>query len=425
ADLALVDVRVVDVAAGELRPPAPVLVREGRIVAVAPAGEIDARRASRVVAGEGRYLVPGLWDLHVHTLWDDALADTFLPLFVAHGVTGVRDMGGLPRLASAWPAQIESGELLGPRIVAAGPILDGQPPIHPEVSVAVADAAEARAAVRGIDRQGFAFVKVYTMLSREAYFAAADEATRLGLSFAGHSSGRVSPEEAARAGQRSIEHLANGQPEPARIDPRCGEAGGCGELLEVFAAHSTWQVPTLVLLRGKAFPEDPAHADESRLRYLPPVAREELQAARRRRIEGAPPARQASAREEWPLYLDLVARMADAGVPLGAGTDTGVLFGVPGFSLHDELELLVQAGLTPGQALRAATVGAAALLGLDGETGAVEEGRAADLVLLDENPLERIGATRAIAGVVRAGRYLDREALDRLLEGVEGAAASG
>ena len=214
ADLALVDVQVVDVREGIVRPGMTVLVDGGRIKRVGPVSEIGVESVAEVIPGDGHYLIPGLWDLHVHTLWHESLAGTFLPLFVANGVTGVRDMGGVPKLTSNWPGRIEAGDLFGPRIVAAGPILDGDPPLHAEVSIGIGSPEAARAAVLKVRADGYAFAKVYTILSREAYFAIAEEARRLDFPFAGHPSGSVTPIEASEAGQRSIEHLAHGQPDP-------------------------------------------------------------------------------------------------------------------------------------------------------------------------------------------------------------------
>jgi len=422
ADLALVDVQVVDVRAGEVLPGMTVLVDGELIVAIAPAAAVEVPADAAVVEGRGRYLIPGLWDLHVHTLWDASLTETFLPLFVANGVTGVRDMGGVPELAADWPGRVASGELFGPRIVSPGPILDGDPPLHAEVSRAIDGPEAGRQAVRQVRDEGFAFAKVYTLLGREAYFAMADEANRLDFPFAGHPSGYVTPIEASEAGQLSIEHLAHGQPEGARIDLACVDGDGCGELLETFARNRTWQVPTLVMLRAKAYSEEARYAEDSRLRYVPSMVRADYMASRARRLEEGRPEVVGERREDWRRNSALVGLMATAGVPIGAGTDTGVLFSLPGFSLHDELSLLVEAGLSPAAALRAATSSAAELLGIEAATGAVEVGLGADLVLLRENPLADIGATTSIEVVIRAGELLDRKALDELLAGVARAA---
>ena len=423
ADLALVDVQVVDVINGVANPGMTVLVADGVITAVAPSAEVAVADGTEVVDGAGRYLIPGLWDMHVHTLWDPSIEDTFLPLFILNGVTGVRDMGGIPSLTRDWPQRIEAGELLGPRIVAAGPILDGEPPLHAAISVGIDGPEAARAALNRVREEGHDFAKVYTLLSRQSYFAIAEEARRLDFPFAGHPSGHVTLLEASEAGQLSIEHLAHGQPDPGFLDLSCVEADGCAELLEAFVRNRTWQVPTMVILRAKAYSEETAYGEDPRLRYVPEMVRTDYRASRARRLEEGTPERVVERRLDWQRQLRLVAAMDEAGVPLAAGTDTGVLFSLPGFSLHDELALLVEAGLSPLAALRAATSAAAELAGLAGETGRVAEGLAADLVLLRANPLEDIRSTTAIEGVVRAGRWIGSEELGRRLAAVEAAAS--
>jgi imidazolonepropionase-like amidohydrolase len=423
ADLALVDVQVVDVVAGQVLPAMTVLIADGRITTVAGSAEVEVAAEVQIIDGAGRFLIPGLWDMHVHTLWDPSIEDTFLPLFIANGVTGVRDMGGIPSLTRSWPQKIEEGELLGPRVVAAGPILDGDPPLHAGVSVGVDGPEAAREALRTVRSEGYDFAKVYTLLSRESYFAIAEEAGRLDFPFAGHPSGYVTPLEASEAGQLSIEHLAHGQPDPGFFDLACVDADGCAALLEAFVRNGTWQVPTLVMLRAKAYSEEPAYGEDPRLRFVPEMVRADYLSARKRRMDEGTPERVAERRHDWERHLRLVRAMDEAGVPLAAGTDTGVLFSLPGFSLHDELALFVEAGLSPAAALRAATSAAATLAGLRNETGRVAEGLAADLVLLRANPLEDIRSTTAIDGVVRAGRWIGSNELVRMLEAVEKAAS--
>ena len=423
ADLALIDVQVIDVDNGVAHPGMTVLITDGVIAVVAPSVEIEVASGVRIIEGAGRYLIPGLWDMHVHTLWDASIEDTFLPLFIINGVTGVRDMGGIPSLTREWPQRIESGDLLGPRIVAAGPILDGDPPLHAGVSVAIDGPATARQALRKVQDEGHDFAKVYTLLSRESYFAIAEEARRLDFPFAGHPSGYVTPLEASEAGQRSIEHLAHGQPDPGFFDLSCVDVDGCAELLEAFVRNGTWQVPTLVILRAKAYSEESAYGEDPRLRYVPEMVRADYLSSRAQRLERGTPERLAERRLDWERQLRLVGAMNAAGVPLAAGTDTGVLFSLPGFSLHDELTLLVDAGLSPAAALRAATSAAAELAGLSGETGSVAEGLAADLVLLRANPLADIRSTTSIEGVVRSGRWIGSEELAKMLDAVQAAAS--
>jgi imidazolonepropionase-like amidohydrolase len=406
-------VTVVDVVAGRLLPDRTVTVAGDRIASVTRSTSSPLPPGARVVDGAGGFLIPGLWDMHGHALWSEEAMRTFLPLYVAHGVTGVRDMGGrLPVLAS-YRAAVDGDDPPWPRVIAAGEVLDGPEPVQADISIPVPDAASAAEAVRHLARSGADFVKVYTLLSREAWLATIAEADRLGLVVAGHVPGDVSPEEAARAGQRSIEHLRD------EIEPFCARdaAEECARLARVFREERTWQVPTLVALRAKSHFDDPALATDARLRYLPADLREEWLAWQRARTERGPD-HAASKRARFADELWLTGFLAREGVPLLAGTDAGVAFCHPGSGLHDELELLVEAGLTPLDALRAATLGPAGYLDARATMGSIEVGRLADLVLLRRNPLVDVGATREIEGVVLRGRLLERRDLDRLLDEV-------
>ncbi len=247
------DVTVVDVAAGSLRPHSTVTVQGSRIVGYADASEAPPSAGAVVIEGTGRYLTPGLWDMHSHSLWSPEAVQTFLPLYVANGVTGIRDMGGqLPMLAQVRDS-MRTQDPLWPRVVASGTVLDGAQPVQPDISTPVSDAASARAAVDSLARAGVDFIKVYTLLPREAYFAVMAEARRVGLPVAGHVPADVTVAEAARAGQSSIEHLRD------EIELFCSprDVDACGALADAFRRNKTWQVPTLSVLRSKAFSPSP------------------------------------------------------------------------------------------------------------------------------------------------------------------------
>ena len=407
--LAIVDVTVVDVAAGRLLPHRTVVTREGRIAVVAPAGGYEPPADATRIDGSGLYLIPGLWDMHVHAVWEDSIPDAFLPRFVGAGVTGVRDMGGTLEVLAETRRRLASGELTGPRLVAAGVVLDGPQPVDPSISIAVADSAAAVAAVDSLDRAGVDFIKVYTLLPPTAFHAAAWRADRVGLAIAGHVPGEVDVAEAARAGMRSIEHLRD------EIEPFCtrAEPVPCEPLLRTLREQRAWQTPTLVALRAKALVRDAEYDDPAAARRLPDVVRSMWMAIRADKLERDEDY-WAMRTARWQDELWLVRRLHDAGVPLLAGSDAGVPFAYPGASLHRELELMVEAGLSPIEALRTATTEPAAYLEAEDRLGAIEPGYEADLVLLEADPTTDIGATRRIAGVVLRGRWLDRAALTRL-----------
>ncbi len=407
------DVTVVDVVSGTLRPGSTVIVVGSRITGVGPSATTGVPRGARVIDGSGRFLIPGLWDMHSHSLWSPEAMRTFLPLYVAHGVTGIRDMGGRLPLLAAFRDSLRQREHPWPRVIASGEVLDGPQPVQAEISIPVTDTARARTIVDSLARAGVDFLKVYTLLPRDSYFAVLAEARRAGLPVAGHVPGDVTPEEAARAGQRSIEHLRD------EIEPFCSprDAAACARLAEVFRTERTWQVPTLTVLRAKAFFDDSTLARDPRLRYLPPALAAEWLAERqgklRRGREYLASKRARYADEAW-----LTGFLTRERVPLLAGSDAGSAWAYPGFGLHDELALLVEAGLTPLEALRAATLSPAEFLAARDSMGAIAVGQVADLVLLRADPLSRIGATREIDAVVLRGRVFDRAALDALLDTV-------
>ena len=416
--LAVTHVTVVDVAAGGLVPGQNVVVRGGRIVAAGDTARVAVPPGATVVDGRGRYLIPGLWDMHVHALFDAEVARTFLPRFVAEGVTGVRDMGGTVEVMRAARFALLAGTLVGPRIVAAGRILDGPQPVDPSVSLAVGTPEQARAAVDSLASHGADFIKVYTLLPRAAYFAVLREAARLHLPVAGHVPAEVTTLEAADSGQRSIEHLRD------EVEPLCKAAAdaACGRLLDSLRAHRVWLVPTLVVLRTKAILDDSILIQDPRLATMPTLVRDAWDALRAGN-QGRPRSYWLAKRTRFYGELALTGAAWKDSVSLLAGTDAGALYTYPGSSLHDELAQLVRAGLTPAAALRAATLGPAEFLGATDSLGTVAAGKVADLVLLDADPLADIGNTRRIRAVVLRGRLFGREALDALGPGLPAASA--
>jgi imidazolonepropionase-like amidohydrolase len=443
--IVLSHVTVVDVITGSLQRDVDVTIRGGRIAAVGPAA---AAAGGRVVDATGKFLIPGLADMHVH--WYD---QRYLGLFVANGVTRVRQMWGMP-LHLAWRKRIEAGELLGPRFSISSPIVDGPVPFWPG-SISVGDAEAAAKAVADIKQKGYDFVKIYGGLPRDAYFAIVRAAREHGLAVAGHVPVAVSAGEAADAGLSSIEHLTtiliSSSSAEERLRPllvqRVMKGGNMAQgisaesrasgrelneqilatydeakaaaLFARLAKDHTWQCPTLTVIRNMASLDDPAFTSDARLKYMPRQVRDSWNPANDARTATKSKADYELDRRTLRKYMEIVAAMKKAGVEFLAGTDVLNPFAFPGFSLHDELDLLVQSGLTPAEALRAATINPARFLHDDGANGSVAAGRNADLVLLDANPLESIRNTQRIAAVVVRGRYLDRAELDRMLAAVE------
>lgn len=375
--IAFTDVTVIDATGAPAQPAMTVVVRDGRIVSIGRTGSVAVPRGSQVVRGRGKYLIPGLWDMHVHLTKDD------LAPLVANGVTGVRDMGNALADVDDWRARIAAHVLVGPQIFRVGPILNGEE--YGPAQLAIQTEAEARTAVRVLKKVGVDAIKLHTMLPRDAYFALADEARKLAIPFVGHVPQTVSPAEASNAGQASLEHiqtLFEGQfPPKPDSEP---------QLFALFVKNGTVFDPTLVAYRGSTEAEN---VDPQLVRDYP-----DLLPGRQKLFTG---------------FVALVGMMNRAGVTLLAGTDlSGFKWIHAGASLHDELALFVDAGLTPMQALQAATRNPARFLHV--EAGTIEVGKRADLVLLDANPLDDIRNTRRIYAVVLDGTLFNRARLDAL-----------
>ncbi|MBA3891960.1 MAG: amidohydrolase family protein, partial [Gemmatimonadaceae bacterium] len=439
AALAIRNVTVVDVERGSLLRERTVLVRGQRIVSVDSGAAHAIPAGATVVDGAGRSLIPGLWDMHVHTAHP-----SYFPLLAANGVTGIRDMGGAaepptdgcesirPDSLLAWRARVEAGAWIGPRIVLSGPAASGT---GWPTSLPVRTNDEARSAVSALRALGVDFVKVYEGIPLDAYLVLAKAARSAALPIAGHVPVEtVGLLDAIVAGQRSIEHVRDAlllcfTDDPEKLarffaEDRWGEediAWGlpvheqCPQVIEALRTHPVWLTPTLVVERAKVAAEEGAFVDDPRRAYLPASVQEAFAAFVRDKLS-QPAAKRASEHLWWRTQQRLVGRMADAGVAILAGTDAACEGGLPGFSLHDELALLVQAGLSPLQALQAATLNSARYVGATDAMGTVAPGELADLVLLDADPLVDIRNTRRIHAVVLNGRLLDRAALDALLE---------
>jgi imidazolonepropionase-like amidohydrolase len=439
--LAFTHVNVIDATGGPVQPDMTVIVRDGRIADMGKSGAVKAPADAKIVNAAGKYLIPGLWDMHVHTVFGDWIPrneKVVLPMFVANGVTGVRDMGGDLDVLIQWRADIAAGKLLGPRMVIAGPMLDGPTPRFPS-SAPVANAADGRKVVDDLKARGVDFIKIQSLIPRDGYFAAAEEARKLGIVFVGHVPDAVRAAEASNAGQKSIEHftgifegsttiedqLLKG-PKSLGLNVSHYDPARAQTLIALMAKNQTWQVPTLVWERGQWLVDDIDLSHDPRTKYAATAWKERTWPMFVHDIIKDMDTDPLPVRKRFvQMELEMTLAMFRAGVPFMAGTDTAAGVHIfPGFSLHDELGLFVKAGLTPMQALQTATRNPAQFLGRLADMGTVEKSKVADLVLLDANPLVDIGNTRKIRAVVLAGRYFSRADLDQMLKGIEVAAAA-
>jgi len=458
--LVLTHVTVIDMTGEPPKSDQTVIITGDRIVALGKSGEIVMPQDAFVVEATGKFLIPGLWDMHVHLNYETVhqVEQSLFPLLVANGVTGVRDFWNLHDVEGMkqirkWREGIAAGELMAPRLAAVGRGIDG--PAGGNAFIRVKHESEARAAVRRIKREGYDFVKIYSNLSRESFFAIADEAKKQNLPFAGHVPFTVGAVEASDAGMRSMEHLLetltpsstmgaelkkaelelvkkisalNGKPLTAELeeeDRRIAERfidtysdEKAASLFARFAQNNTWQCPTLVIFQMWASVGNKDLFKDTRLKYVPISVRVKDKQYLDAMLSWSE--KEISMRKKlYQLRLRQVNAAHHAGVKFLAGTDATSTFPVHGFSLHDELALFVKAGLTPMEALQTATINPAKFLALTDSLGTIEKGKLADLLLLDANPLDDINNTKTIAAVITNGRYLPKAKLQGILSNIE------
>jgi hypothetical protein len=447
---------VIDVKNGQPRPDMTLVVVGNRIATLGKAGTVRPPTDAQVIDATGKYLIPGLWDMHLH------FAPWETPLLVANGVTGIREMGSDCHPAFSerdclaevrlWQKRIEGGEL-GPRLLALSswPVMARSrwPPKGPRglaedlpAFYAANTAEQGRQLARYFAERKVDFIKVSGHLPREGFLALAAEARRLSLGIAGHEQLAVNAIEASDAGMKSVEHarvfLFNCFP-GAEAFARTGlnepdtkwrrrmvdefDAKTCREVFRAFVRHDTRYVPTHLSRKMDAFADDPAFREDSRSKYIPRARWKSWNEEADTMVKQDPSAEGRKAmRDFYTKGLEITGMAHRAGVKVMFGTDSAGSYIFPGFAVHDELQELVKAGLTPAEALKAATWGGAEFLRRTSESGSVETGKLADLVLLDANPLNDIRNTETIAAVVLNGHYMDRSALDQLLRAAEEAA---
>ncbi|GAB3052124.1 amidohydrolase family protein [Stenotrophomonas tumulicola] len=442
ADLLIRHATVVDVEHARTLPGQSVAIRGGDIVAVgADAGVAAEWSADRQVDANGRYLIPGLWDMHVHFGGGPALVEenkALLPLYLAHGITTVRDASGdLPRQVLEWRGQIAAGTLPGPRLLTSGAKIEGVKPVW-KGTIEVGSTADVDAAIKRLRNDRVDFVKITdSTLKPELFLYAASEARKAGLKASGHIPMALTVEQAVDAGLASIEHLdyaykagsrdeatiaadfAAGRIDRAEANQRLAGSFDRATALAAyrdFARRGVFVTPTLNGGRILDFLDQDDHHDDPYLAYIGPGLRATY-AWRVERAAKATPAQVQARHQHYKEVAAVLPMLQEAGVTIMAGTDAGFLnsFNFPGIGLHQELQLFVAEGLTAPQALSAATRAGPAWFGQLDRYGSIAVGKAADLVLLDANPLQDIKATEAIDTVVVRGQVHDRAALDAML----------
>lgn len=443
-DLVITGVNVIDVATGNIIPDRAIVISGDTIVEIRPTGDLSGIEAGRVVDHSGQYAMPGLWDMHIHLRGPGLVAENeaFLGQFLGHGITGVRDAAGdLAGAVAAWRREIAAGERLGPVIFTSLRKLDGKNAVWPG-SIAIETVADIAPALDTLTGAGADFIKIYdSRLDPDLYLAILRQAEARGLRTSAHLPFAVAFEDALDAGLDNIEHALylhkaasirdreiSAELKAAR---QTGRNTGFGTVfsalldsfdrdraMRIFAkmkARGMSVTPTLYVDRLLRFLDQDDHLGDPGLKQIPAAV---IETYRRRVQAAARRTPQAIERDHRRMNatLGLMPLIREAGVMVLAGSDSGAFnsYVYPGDSLHRELALMVAAGFTPLDALRAATINGARWLAVDKRYGTLAAGKAADILILEANPLDDISNTRRAAALVTAGRYLDSDRLKSL-----------
>jgi hypothetical protein len=450
ADMSIENVNIVDVETGSIITGMDVIVKGDRIHNVLKSGttEIDAIRR---VDASGQYLIPGLWDMHAHPddpeMWrmnpDESSRDLLLPLFVLHGVTGIRDMAGSLKVVNEWKEKMANGSLLGPKIFAAGPLIDGPNPMW-DGSIGISSKNAAIGKVDSLIEAGVDFMKVYSLLPDSIYYALSEYASSLDFPFCGHIPQNVTNSAASKSGMKSLEHLLdiplecsseetrirNNTLDYRGIDDRLSKyvfrtkrmietynSQKAKTLYSEFVKNDTWITPTISMWYKNAYFEKEVKEDQIYFKYLPKY----MQKYWTPQVNDHLRYRQKEFLEVNQLLVEhyklIIKDMHEAGVRLLAGTDMGANpLCWPGLGVHLEIAMMEEAGLSPAEALKTATINPAIYLGIEEDYGTISSGKFADMVLLSENPLETVSNTQKIVGVIKSGNYFNKKRIAEYLE---------
>ena len=433
------------------------IIQDGKIIKIVPSEELQLDPQNEIIDGTGKFLIPGLWDAHVHFSYIEDLAPRMFDLFMAYGITSLRDTGGKIDFVRKWKEASLANPTEIPRLMIAGPLLDGLPnvydgsaPSRPPLSVGLGTVEDVVSQISLLDSIGVDLLKAYEMLSPEQFQTVTRLAKEKKLKVTGHVPLSMDVISASNAGLNSMEHLRNlelscaanaeellsqrqtllrqGRNDPggilrSRIHQAQRETAiqnydeaQAEKVLSVLAKNQTWQIPTLALSTGFVARPYLRPDFQTSFAYLPDsIQRQWIQ-----NIEAFKARPVTQFNQDYTAWiLEIVKKIHEAEIGIMAGTDCPIFFLTPGRSLHEELAVLVKAGLSPLEALKTATLNPAKYFNLEGELGAIQENMLADLIILDANPLDDINNTLRINGVIKQGNYFDRAKLDQLLSTLE------
>lgn len=452
-EIVLSNASIIDVAAGELIPEAKdIVISEGVIQSIVDGGSYKG--IATAIDCEDKFVIPGLWDMHAHPddpeMWrmnpTAEARDQLMPLFVFYGVTGIRDMAGDLNVMNKWRSSIKQGDLIGPEIVAGGPLIDGPNPMW-DGSIGIPSTEMVPFKVDSLIDAGVDFLKIYSLLPDSIYFALSEYATKINFPFVGHVPLDVTTMQAAESGMRSQEHLLNILMDCSSLQDdfynktidykgitdrlaqyiyrndlmiQTYEQDKAEKLFKSYVDNDSWHTPTISMWYKNAYFEKEVLADEEYLKYLPPYMQKYWTPEVNDHLQLRDPDFLALNQRLVDKYLELIGDMHKAGVKLLAGTDIGANpLCFPGLSVHYELQMFVTAGLSEAEALKTATINPAQFLEMEDSFGSIEEGKKADLVILNKNPLENIQHTLTIDGVIRNGNYISSQMIETQLKTIE------
>ncbi len=444
------DATVVDVQSGKLLKHQEVIIAGNKIIAVKPISKLKLPKDAGIINAKGKYIIPGLWDMHVHTLMEDWYTWQF-PLFVANGIIGFREMWGDRNLIDSVRKEMQKGNMPFFHLTASGHILDGKKPFWPG-SLSAGDTTTALRIVDSLINAKVDFIKIYSFLEADVFEAIAKRCKERNVRFAGHVPHRVWLTKASNAGMASMEHLYGFHIEAcafrdsamqlkvrdaenfeAGIEPKQRQAlvrASEKFVLENFSEermrniaktlrkNNTYVVPTIVTLRGNYFSNDTVFTNDERLKYMSKGTRDYWQEEKEKNLKRFTESDWQNKRTRYAIEKQIIKILWQEKVPILAGTDSDNPYAFPGFSLHGEIALFVEFGMTPMDALRTATINPVKYLNMTDSLGTIEPGKRADMILLNGNPLTNIANTKNIFGVMINGKLFTSGELDKMKETV-------
>lgn len=428
------NVNIVDVKRDSIIANQSIIIENNRIIRIASSDSITNHSHYKTIDGSNKYAIPGLWDMHSH-LAIQVAPQVVMPLHIANGVTNIRDMQGIVRIneeRKLWREQIELGNLLGPRIIGFADEIVG-------------DNYDERDVIKVVNRSAKdsrTFIKIYSNILSDRYFKLAKEAKKRGVDFAGHYPLALNPLDASNSGQRSFEHahlfIDYSHPKAERqrayrksliVDDVADESLKVSyeermadfdeakfyELVDVMVENKTYFCPTHITKQYEASVHKESYLEDDKLKYIPSM----IYNIWKGDIAGTKKRNQKTVTNFYEKGLELTGLAHKKGLNILAGTDSYDPYSFPGFSLHNELQELVKAGLSPAEALATATINPAEYFSVSNDYGTLEKGKIADIVLLHKNPLDKIENTTSIATLVFNGQVYERHELDTFLDYVE------